>query len=64
MFYYQVLEYTGDLEDCIAMSAWIFSERFAALQKGSYPVIHPLLFLSSKIGQFQLFVNTPLIAEF
>lgn len=44
-----VLEYTGDLEDCIAMSAWIFSERFAALQKGSYPVIHPLLFLSSKI---------------
>jgi len=44
-----VLEYTGDLEDCLAMSAWIFSERFAALQKGSYPVIHPLLFLTSKI---------------
>ncbi|KAL5267796.1 hypothetical protein ACHWQZ_G004742 [Mnemiopsis leidyi] len=45
----QVFEYTGSLADCINLVEWIKSERFSTFQVGSYPVIHPLLFLKYKI---------------
>jgi len=46
----KVFEYTGSLDDCLQLVEWIKSERFSAFQVGSYPVIHPLLFLKYKIA--------------